>query len=145
MPKNISKIYKRSAFLILAVIISGLLNICSFAFQARAIQSIPPPQLNFTYGNSDGNSGNCLTESMPEPAQTINYPAVPLPECCLTQNRNFNALINTANDNSAPVFTGPTILSTNNSKPKNNYSYHTSRLAYPPPSALAIASTVIRE
>lgn len=141
MLKNISKIYQRTTFIILAVIISGLLNICLFAFQARLAQSIEPPKLNFVYNNSV----NCLTEPTPEPSQTINYPSTPMPECCLTRTRNFDALVNTANDKSVPVFASLTILSADNSNPKNNYSYHTARLAYPPPAALALAATVIRE
>lgn len=141
MLKNISKIYQRTTFIILAIIISGLFNICLFAFQARATQLIQPPQLNFVYDNS----GNCIAEPMPEPAQTINYPSAPMPECCLARNRNFNAVVNTANDKSAPTFTSLIILPSANTNPENNYSYHTARLAYPPPAALALAATVIRE
>lgn len=141
MLKNIFKIYQRTTFIILAIIISGLFNLCLFAFQARAIQSAQSPQLNFTYDNS----GNCTPVPMPEPAQTIGYPSAPMPECCLTQNRNFSALVNTANDKSAPAFADLIVLPANNSNLENNYSYHISRLTYPPPAALALASTIIRE
>lgn len=141
MLKNISKIYQRTACIILAIIISGLLNICLFAFQARATQPMQSSQLNFAYDNGD----NCITEPTPEPVQTINYPSTPMLECCLSRNRNFNAIINTANNKSAPTFTSLIILPSANTNPENNYSHHTSRLTYPPPAALALASTVIRE
>lgn len=142
MPKNIAKIYRRSAFLILAIIISGLLNLCLFAFQTRLAQAVESPKLNLAYSDN----GDCLTEpTANEPKQIIDYPSAPMPECCLAQNRNFDALVNTANDKSAPLFTGLAILSVNNLDAENNYSHHISLLTYPPPAALALASTVMRE
>lgn len=143
MLKNIFKIYQRTTFIILAIIISGLFNLCLFAFQARAIQPAQTPQLNFTYDNS----GNCITEPMPELAQTIGYPSapMPMPECCLTQNRNFGALVNTANDKLAPAFTSLIISWPVKSYAENNLAYNIYQNIYPPPSALALASTIIRE
>lgn len=141
MLKNISKISKHTTFFILAIIISGLLNFCLFAFQARATESIKPLKLNLTYDISD----NCLTKSVPEPEQTVNYPSAPMPECCLRQNRNFGALVNTAVDKSAPDFTGPIISWPLKSYAENNLVYNIYQNIYPPPSALALASTVIRE
>lgn len=142
MLKNISKISKHTTFFILAIIISGLLNFCLFAFQARATESIVEPlKFNLTYENSN----DCLKESAPEPEQTVNYPSAPMPECCLRQNRNFGALVNTAIDKSAPDFTGPIISWPLKSYAENNLVYNTCQNIYPPPSALALASTVIRE
>ena len=141
MLKNISKIYQHTAIIILAIIISGVLNICLFAFQARAIQPAQSPRLNFAYDNSC----NCLTELMPEPSQTIGYPSAPMPECCLTQNRNFNSVVNTANNKSAPTFFGLIISPSNSQTTENNFTYNTSQNIYPPPATLALATTVIRE
>lgn len=140
MAENISKILKRTAFITLAIIISSLLNICLFSFQAKAAPS-QPPKLNFIYDNG----GNCAAAPMPEPKESLNHPAAPMPECCLAQNRNFSAIVNAANDKTAPALTGPIILSQNDLRPENNLTHYTSRLAYPPPEALALASTIIRE
>lgn len=142
MPKNISKIYKHTAFFILVIIVSGLLNLCLFAFQTRlALISIKSPKFSLAYNDN----GDCLIEPASESAQTINYPSAPMPECCLAQNRNFDALTNTANNKSTPISTGLAILLTNNSSQENNYSYNIARLTYPPPAALALASTIMRE
>lgn len=141
MSKNISKIYRRAAFIILAIIISGLLNVCLFVWQAKTAQLIQPLKFNLAYDNS----GNCLGQSGPEPAQAINYPPLPIPECCLTRNRNFNAVINAASDKSAPNFTSPVISWTETAAAENNFINNTSQNIYPPPAALAMASTVMRE
>lgn len=142
MAKNLSKIYQRTAFMILVIIISSLLNICLFAFQAKAAAApIQPLKFNFTYDDD----GNCVAEPMPEPAQSINHPAAPMPQCCLAQNRYYNAVVNTANDKSAPIFSSPVILPANNPNFENNFTHYISRLAYPPPASLALASIVIRE
>lgn len=141
MQKNSSKIYQRASFIILAIIISSLLNVCMFAFQAKAAQPAPAPKLKFAYDNS----GNCVAQPGPLPAQAINYPAAPMPECCLAQNRDFDAVVNVANDKAAPILTGPIIIQADATNFENNYTYNTSRLIYPPPEALVLASTVIRE
>lgn len=142
MPKNLSKIYQRTAFIILAIIISSLLNICLFAFQAKAaFAPMPPPKFNFVYNND----GNCVAEPMPEPIQSINRPATPMPQCCLAQNRYYNAVVNIANNKSAPTFSSLVILPANNPNFENNFTHYISRLAYPPPASLALASIVIRE
>ena len=141
MLKNNPKIYQRTATILLAIIISGLLNICMFSFQAKAAQPIQQPKFNFVYNNG----GNCIAEPMPEPTQSINYPAAPVPECCLAQNRNFDALVSTANDKTATAFTNPEIYPSDNLIPENNSTYYTSQNIYPPPATLALASTVIRE
>lgn len=128
--------------MMLVIIISGLLNICLFAFQAKAATApMPTPKLNFAYDND----GNCVAEPMPEPSQTINRPAMPMPECCLAQNRHYNAVVNTVNDKSTPIFSNAIILSSNNLNPESNFTHDTARLIYPPPAALALASIVIRE
>lgn len=140
--QNQSKIYQRAAFLILVIIITGLLNICLFAWQAKtATAPMLMPKINFVYDNS----GNYLAEPIPKPTQTINYPSVPMPECCLSRNRNFATIVNIANDKSTSVFTNLIILSSDTTNFENNSTHHTSRLAYPPPAALALASTIIRE
>jgi len=142
MIKHISKIYQRAAFIMLVIIISGLLNICLFAFQVKAATApIQPLKFNFAY---DG-AGNCVAEPIPEARPTINRPAAPMPECCLAQNRNFNTIINTANDKSAPTFTNLIISPFDAPNFKNNSTHYTSRLTYPPPEGLALASIVIRE
>lgn len=141
MPKNISKIYRRTALIILAIMVSGLLNVCMFALQTKAAEPMPAPKFNFI---SD-DSGNCTAEPMPEPMQSINRPTAPMPQCCLTQNRNFDAVVNTANDKSAPIFSGLIISPSTQANPENNSTHYTSRLTYPPPEALSLASTVIRE
>lgn len=141
MPKNTSKIYQRTAFILLAIMISGLLNICLFSLQAKAAEPMPEPKFNFV---SD-ESGNCLAEPMPEPTQNINLPSAPIPQCCLAQNRNFNAVVNTANDKSAPTFASLIILSSENLNQENNFTYNTSQIVFPPPEAPSLASTVVRE
>lgn len=140
MVKNLAKIYQRTAFIILVIIISSLLNICLFAFQAKAAP-IQSPKLNFVYDKD----GNCAVEPTPEPTQNINRPAAPMPQCCLTQNRNFNTIVNTANDKSTPTFAGLIILQSDISNFENYSTHHTARLTYPPPEAPALASIVIRE
>ncbi|MDO8668482.1 MAG: hypothetical protein Q7K35_05350 [bacterium] len=142
MPKNITKIYQRTAFIILAIIISGLLNICLFTFQAKASTApMPTPKLNFAYDNE----GDCIAKPLPEPRETINRAAAPMPACCLAQNRNYNAVVNTANDKSTPAFTDLVMLPADNTYFENYSTNYTSRLAYPPPAGLALASIVIRE
>ncbi len=140
MVKNLSKIYQQTALMILVVIISGLFNICLFAFQAKAA-SIQSPELNFAYDNS----GNCVAEPISKPTQTINRPATPMPECCLAQNRYYNAVVSTAKDQSAGTFAGLTFSQSDISSFENHSSQYNARLAYPPPMAMALASTVIRE
>lgn len=126
--------------MILVIIISSLLNICLFAFQAKAA-SIQPPELNFAYDND----GDCVTEPMPESAQNINRPSAPMPECCLAQNRYYNAVVNTANNQSARTFTGLIISQSDTSNFENYSTHYIARLIYPPPMALALASIIIRE
>ena len=148
MAKNISKIYQRAAFIILAIIISGLLNICLFALQARAAAPLQAPPINFAYDDNYayGNDyTDCLTEALPRPKENLNRPTAPMPQCCLTRNRNFDAVVNTANDKTAPTFTGPIILASGTPNPENNFTYHTSQNIYPPPAVLALASIIIRE
>lgn len=140
MQKSGFKIYRRASFTVLVIIISGLLNICLFSFQAKAAP-IQPLKFNFAYNHADA----CAAEPLPEPAQTFNYPSAPMPECCLTQNRNYNAVVNTTNNKSAPTFFGLIILPLDSSIPKNNFTYNTSQITFPPPAALALASTIIRE
>jgi hypothetical protein len=140
MARNNSKIYRYTSLIILAIIISSLLNICLFTFGAKAAP-IQSPKLNFAYNND----GNCVAAPMPEPTEAINRPAAPMPECCLAQNRNFTAVVSVANDKSAPTFTGLAILPLDKLNPENNYTYYTSQLTYPPPAALALASIIIRE
>ena len=140
MVKNYSKIYQRAAFMILAIIISGLLNICLFSFQAKAAP-IQPLKLNFTYDNSS----DCVAESKPEPTQTINHPSAPMSECCLAKNRYYEAVVNTASNESAPIFTNLVILPLSNLNLKNNSTYHIPQSTSPPLAELALASTVIRE
>ena len=143
MPKNISKTYSRPALIMLLIIISGLLNICLFVWQAKMAEAAQLPRLNSIYDYGDG--ANCLDQARPEPEQTINYPSAPMPECCLRQNRNFSALVNTANDKSAPAFTSLIISWPEKSYAENNLAYNIHQNIYPPPSALTLASTVIRE
>lgn len=140
MVKNLSKIYQRAAFMILVIIISGLLNICLFVFQAKAAP-LQSPRTNSAYDT------DCSAAPMPmsEPVQSINRPAAPMPECCLAQNRNFNAVVKTATDQSAPAFSGLVISPSDNQSFKNNSTHYTARLIYPPPEAPALASIVIRE
>jgi len=99
------------------------------------------PEVNFAYDQN----GNCLAQPMPEPTQAINRPAAPMPECCLARNRNFNAVVNTANDKTAPTFTNLIISASGTPNPENNFTYNSSQIIFPPPSTLAIASVVIRE
>ena len=139
MAKNNHKIYQAASVILLAIIISSLLNVCLFSLRAKAAP-LNQPKLAFAYGGGE----NCSTESMPMPTQTINRPIPPIPECCLTQNRNFNAVVNTANDKSAPVFTD-IITPSFNLSPENNRTHYTSQTIFPPPEALALAATVIRE
>ena len=141
MLKKYSKIYQRTAFIILAIIISSLLNVCMFAFQAKAAEPMPMPKINFI---SDAD-GNCVAEPLPAPLENINRPSAPMPECCLAQNRDYNTIVNTANDNIAPTFFGLIISPLADSNPENNSTQYTSRLTYPPPEARSLASTIIRE
>ncbi|MDP2708868.1 MAG: hypothetical protein Q8O93_02355 [bacterium] len=140
MEKNISKILTRTSLIILAITISGLLNICLFVLSAKAAP-MPEPAVNFATGNGD----TCAAEPMPEPTQTINRPSAPMPECCLTQSHNFEAVVNTANDKTAPTFANAAIFISEIANPENNFSFNTSRNIYPPPAALALSSTIIRE
>ena len=142
MAKNLSKIYRQTAFIILVIVVSGLLNICLFAFQVKAAAAQnQPPILNFAYDSG----GDCAAQPMAEPAQSLNRPSAPLPKCCLAQNRNFNALVNTANDRSAPSFANLITSSFDNHSFENNSTHYTARLTYPPPEDLALASIIIRE
>jgi len=68
-----------------------------------------------------------------------------MPECCLARNRNFHAVVNTANDKTAPTFTNLIISASGTPNPENNFTYNSSQIIFPPPSTLAIASVVIRE
>jgi len=140
MLKNQSKIYQRSALMILVIIISGLFNICLFTFQVKAAP-IQSSKLNQVFFNDDG----CLTATLPEPRQAIDRQSAPIPKCCLTQNRNFSAVINTIDNMPTPVFSALTIGPSDYLNHENNPTYYTSRLTYPPPGALALASTIIRE
>lgn len=140
MINSISKIYRGTSLIILAIIISGLLNVCIFSLQAKAAP-MPMPKVNFAYSNGD----SCVAEPMPMPTENLNYPAAPMPECCLQQNRSYNALVNTANDRTAPTYSAPIILSSDNLIAENNFSYNTSQIVFPPPEALSLASTVMRE
>lgn len=143
MLKNISKTCSRPALAMLLIIISSLLNICLFVWQVKTAEAAQLPRLNSIYDYGEG--VNCLDQDMPEPEQTINYPSMPMPECCLRQNRNFGALIKTANDKSAPAFTSLIISWPVKSYAENNLAYNIYKNIYPPPSALVLASTVIRE
>jgi len=148
MQKNIPRIYRRAAFMILAVIISGLLNICLFALQARAAAPLQAPPINFAYDDNYayGNDyTDCLAEALPRPKENLNRPTAPMPQCCLTRNRNFNAVINTANDKTAPTFTGLIFSASDAPNTENNFTYNTSQNIYPPPALLALTTTVIRE
>ncbi len=140
MLKKYSKIYQRAAFIILAIIISSLLNVCMFAFQAKAAP-MQLPKVNFAYAGGD----TCTAEPMSAPLENLNRPSAPMPECCLAQNRNFDAVVNTANDKSAPAFSGLAMAASDSLKSQNNYTYYTSQIVFPPPAELAIISTVIRE
>ncbi|GEM_PF-5666689 len=140
MEKNISKILTRTSLIILAITISGLLNICLFVLSAKAA-SMPEPMVNFATGNGD----TCAAEPEPLPIENFNRPAAPMPECCLTQSRNFNALVKTANDKTAPAFANATIFISEIANPKNNFASNTSQNIYPPPAALALITTIIRE
>jgi len=140
MLKNPVKIHGRTAAMLLAIIVSSLLNICLFTFQAKAAP-IQQPKLAFAY--DDG--GHCVIMPITEPEQTINRPTAPMPECCLARSRYYDAIINTANDKSAPAFSTPIILSANDFPLENNSAFYTARLTYPPPQAPALASIVIRE
>lgn len=140
MPKNISKIYKRASFIILAIVISGLFNVCLFSWQVKAAP-MPMPKINFAYANGD----TCAAQPLPEPAQNIGHPSAPMPECCLAQNRNFDATINTANDKTEPAPDGQTVSAPNNLTAENSFACNASQIAFPPPAALALATTVIRE
>ncbi|MDO8592748.1 MAG: hypothetical protein Q7R92_03185 [bacterium] len=139
MTHNLSKIFKRASLIILAIIISSLLNICLFSWQTNAAP-MPMPKINFASASGD----TCAAQPLPEPLQNINSPAVPMPECCLAQNRNFDATINTANDKISGAFSGLIILSSNNLKFENNFVHNISQNIFPPP-ALSLATTVIRE
>ncbi len=142
MPKNISKIYRRSALMILTVVISGLLNVCLFALQAKAATpQVTAPKIHFAYNQN----GACVEVAVPASAQSFNYPTAPMPECCLAQNRNFNATVNTANNKSTPTFTNLIISPAINSISENNSTYNTSKTTSPPPATLALISTIIRE
>ena len=140
MNKKISNFYKRTSFIILAIIISGLLNVCMFSLQAKAA-AMPMPIVNFA--NNSGNA--CVAEPVSAPTQTVNYPSAPIPECCLAQNRNFDAMVNTANDKTTTSSVNSIIYVSDNLNAENNYTYYTSQIVFPPPATLALASTVIRE
>ena len=142
MAKSLSKIYQRTALVVLVIIISGLLNVCLFAFQAKAaVAQYQSPIFNFAYDSGD----NCLSEPRPESSQNIHRPAAPIPQCCLTQNRNFNTVVNTANNQPAPSFAGLVISALANQNFENNSTHYTPRLTSSPPEALALAAIVIRE
>ncbi len=142
MPKNISKIYRRSALMILTVVISGLLNVCLFALQAKAATpQVTAPKIHFAYNQN----GACVEVAVPASAQSFNYPSAPMPQCCIAQNRNFDATVNTANDKTAPTFTGQLISPSAILNFKNNLAYNTSKTTSPPPATLALISTIIRE
>lgn len=141
MAEDNAKIYQRTSFILLAIIISSLLNVCMFAFQAKAAEPMPMPKINFI---SDAD-GNCVAEPLPAPLENLNRPSAPMPECCLAQNRNFNVVVNTANDKSAPTLSGPAMAASDILNSQNNYTYYTSQIVFPPPAELAIISTVIRE
>ena len=146
MAKNISKIYRRASFIILVIIVSGLLNICLFSLQAKAAAPKPTaPKINFANDNYYGSDETCATEATHEPMQHINRPSAPMPECCLAQNRNFNAVVNAANDKSAPTFSGTIIAQSETTNLNFIPAYYTSQIVFPPPASLALASTIIRE
>jgi len=113
-----------------------------FTLQLKATApQLSAGQFNFL----DNNNGEiCVMETAREPAQTVGRPSAPMPECCLAQNRNFNAIINTANI-TAPTFTDSIISSSADLNFENNSTHNTSRFIHPPPALLALASTVIRE
>lgn len=146
MAKNISKIYQRTAFIILVIIISGLFNICLFALQAKAAApKLFAPKINFADNNYYSDDEACATETTHGSKQSLNRPVAPMPQCCLAQNRYYNAVVNTANDQPTRTFVNLMISPINKPNFENNSTYYTSRLIHPPPAALALVSTVIRE
>ena len=141
MKITISKICERTSFILLAIIISGLLNVCMFNFKTvAAAQYLPAPEIN-----SFNNGETCDKELSPEPMENINRPTAPMPECCLAQNRNFNAVVNTDNNKTTPTFTNQVIFSSTNLNFENNSTHNTLGFIYSPPEALALISTIIRE
>lgn len=146
MAKNISKIYRGIAFMILAITVTSLLNICLFAFQAKAAApKLFAPKINFADSNYYGYDEACAVETTHELSQSINRPSAPMPQCCLAQNRYYNAVVNTANNQTVWTFAGQIILPSDISNFKNYSTHYTARSTYPPPMALALASTIIRE
>lgn len=141
MPKNISKIYRLAVFMVLIVAVSSLLNIFLLVLHAEATQPIQSVRCHFA--NNGGEP--CAGEYQPESNHSINYPEASIPECCLIQSRYYDAIINTDNDRPAANYTVFSAAQSEKTNPENNSSYDTSRLTYPPPAALALASTVIRE
>jgi hypothetical protein len=143
MRKNKAKNFRSTSSMILTIIIFSLLNICLFVSPVIAAKPAYQP-FNLSVFTHHVNGDVCAMEPIAEPSQTISYPTAAMPECCLARNRNFNALINTNNDKKALTFIGYINLTPTEPILKNNFTYHP-RLTYPPPTALALASTVIRE
>jgi len=141
MRKKNYKIYGRVAFILLAIMVSGLLNIYLLVLPANAAQPIQPINCHFAFDGGEP----CADEYQPESNHSINYPSAPIPECCLTQYRYYDAIINTDNDRPNIISVVLPLAQSDKLKPENNSTYNTSRLTYPPPETLALAATVIRE
>src|SRR3989338_9092670 len=141
MIKNRSTISNRLALTLLVIMVSSLLNLCLFIMPTKAAAPTQPQKLDFAYNND----GACAAAPAPEPRQIMNRQAAPMPKCCLAQNRNFNAVVNTANDKSTPIFLSLIILQSNIYNFEDNSSIYASQLVHPPPALLALASTIIRE
>ena len=143
MSKNNYKIYQLTSVIVLAIIISGLLNICLFAFRVKTATAAPIHKAAARASFSNGE--NCGGGYRSESGRIISRSAAGLPQCCLEKNRNFQAIVGTANNLTAPVFYGPPAYSTDILNPEKNITDYSLRIAYPPPAALALASTIIRE